>query len=50
MATKSWSMPGGETLVEVATPVQEVALGDSARALRQEHATMKKAARCWQNQ
>jgi protein-disulfide isomerase len=41
---------GERPLWEVATPVQEVALGDSARALRQEHATMKKAARCWQNQ
>jgi hypothetical protein len=37
-------------LWEVATPVHEVPLGDSARALRQEHESVKKAARYWQNQ
>jgi hypothetical protein len=41
---------GELALWEVATPVHEVPLGDSARALRQEHATVKKAAKCWQNQ
>jgi len=37
-------------LWEVATPVRQVPLGDSARALRQEHETAKRAAKCWQNQ
>ncbi len=41
---------GERPLWEVATPVYEVPLGDSARALRQEHAIVKRAARCWQNQ
>jgi len=41
---------GERPLWEVATPVHEVPLGDSARALRREHATVKKAARYWQNQ
>ena len=49
---------GGETVVsaqgerplwEVATPVHEVPLGDSARALRLEHAANKKAVKVWQN-
>ena len=52
------SLNGGETLVyaqgerplwELATPVHETPLGDSARALRQEHLMAKKAAKCWQN-
>jgi hypothetical protein len=52
------SINGGETYVyaqgerplwELATPSHEVPLGDSARLLRQEHATAQKAARCWQN-
>jgi len=52
------SINGGETLVaakgerplwEVATPVQEVPLGDLARMLRQDHVTAKKASKCWQN-
>jgi hypothetical protein len=41
---------GERPLWEVATPVREVPLGDSARALRQEHETAKRAAKCWQNQ
>jgi hypothetical protein len=41
---------GERPLWELATPVYEVPLGDSARALRQEHAMVKRAARCWQNQ
>jgi len=53
------SLNGNEELVyaqgelplwEVATPVHEVPLGDSARVLRQEHETSKRAAQCWQNQ
>ena len=50
---------GGETYViaqgerplwEVAAPpVQEVPLGDSARQLREEHLTGKKAVKCWSN-
>ena len=53
------SLNGSEELVyaqgelplwEVATPVHEVPLGDSARALRQEHETSKRAGKCWQNQ
>ncbi len=52
------SLNGGETyiyaegerpLAEFSTPSHEVPLGDSARLLREEHATAKKAARCWQN-
>jgi hypothetical protein len=52
------NLNGGETYVyaqgerplwEVATPTHEVPLGDSARALRQEHLTVKRAAKCWQN-
>ncbi len=52
------SLNGGETLTyaqgerplwEVATPTHEVPLGDSARALRQEHLTAKRAVKCWQN-
>ena len=35
---------------ELATPVHEVPLGDSARALRQEHEAAKRAAKSWQNQ
>jgi hypothetical protein len=41
---------GERPLWEVATPVREVPLGDSARALREEHETAKRAAKCWQNQ
>jgi hypothetical protein len=41
---------GERPLWEVATPVHEVPLGDSARALRQEHETATRAARHWQNQ
>ncbi len=41
---------GERPLWEVATPAHEVPLGDSARALRQEHDAAKKAAKCWQNQ
>jgi hypothetical protein len=37
-------------LWEVSTPVHEVPLGDSARALRQEHAAAKRAAKLYQNQ
>jgi hypothetical protein len=40
---------GERPLWEVAAPVRETPLGDSARMLRQEHATARKAARCWQN-
>lgn len=52
------NLNGGETYVyaqgerplwELATPTHEVPLGDSARMLRQEHLTAKKAAKCWQN-
>jgi hypothetical protein len=32
-----------------ATPVQEVPLGDSARALREQHLAAKKSLKCWQN-
>ncbi len=55
---QSQNLNGGETYVyargerplwEVATPSQEVPLGDSARMLRQEHLTVKRAAKCWQN-
>jgi hypothetical protein len=41
---------GERPLWEVATAVHEVPLGDSARALRQEHETSKRAAKRWQNQ
>jgi hypothetical protein len=41
---------GERPLWEVATPVREVPLGDSARALRQEHEAAKRAAKCWQSQ
>jgi hypothetical protein len=53
------SLNGSEELVyaqgelplwEVATAVHEVPLGDSARALRREHETSKRAAKYWQNQ
>jgi hypothetical protein len=40
---------GERPLWEFATPTHEVPLGDSARMLRQEHSTAKKAAKCWQN-
>ena len=41
---------GERPLWEVATPVREVPLGDSARVLRVEHAAVKKAAKVYQNQ
>jgi hypothetical protein len=53
------NLNGGETYVyaqgerplwEVATPTHEMPLGDSARVLREEHASVKKAVKCWQNQ
>jgi hypothetical protein len=43
------SAQGERSLWEVATPVHEVPLGDSARTLRLEHAATKKAAKVWQN-
>jgi hypothetical protein len=52
------SINGGETYVvaqgerplwEVATPVHEVPLGDSARELREQHLSAKKAIKSWQN-
>ena len=41
---------GERPLWEVATIVPEVPLGDSARALRREHASAKKAEKVYQNQ
>lgn len=43
------SAKGERPLWEVAVPSQQTPLGDSARALKKEHATLKKAKRVWQN-
>lgn len=40
---------GERPLWEVATPKQEISLGEAARALREEHSSVKKAVRSWQN-
>ncbi len=46
----SYTSAKGETpLWEVAPPSQKVPLGDVARALKQEHATAKKAEIVWEN-
>lgn len=43
------SARGERPLWELATPVQQVPLGDSARALREQHLAAKKSLKCWQN-